>query len=77
MLLPQALVLLLVSALGSTVSAASSWTFADGSLSVISKGSGSKDGGLKEKYVTNSEKEHIARKRAIPFCSALFPSLGV
>ncbi|ETI27007.1 hypothetical protein G647_10106 [Cladophialophora carrionii CBS 160.54] len=54
MRLPQTL-LLLVSALGSTVSAASSWTFADGSLSVTSKGAGSKDGGVKEKLVPSQQ----------------------
>ena len=44
-LLPQSLLLF------STLSAAaSSWTFADGSLTVSSKGS-AKDGGVKEKYV--------------------------
>ncbi|EXJ65374.1 hypothetical protein A1O7_01715 [Cladophialophora yegresii CBS 114405] len=46
---------LLASALCSTVSAASSWTFADGSLSVTSKGAGSKDGGVKEKLVPSQQ----------------------
>ncbi|OAL23884.1 hypothetical protein AYO22_06060 [Fonsecaea multimorphosa] len=46
--LPQAL--LLCSTLGSSVGAASTWTFADASLSVTSKGSAAaKDGGIKEK----------------------------